>query len=166
MRSCGDNTMGEPRALLPLKHLNGGYIYALSPPLSCPPLPTFFPCSVTGALSFNAAMVAAVILASRFSSPLHVFFFVILAIQLFALFPMARDFLRTRSETAHLVLTCIMSVTTFVLLMSCYKLLAVCYLLVVVFIALGCPVWMLYLQKYKKEIKGPWDEASVTQFRT
>ena len=80
--------------------------------------------SVNGAVSLNAAIFAAVLLASRLPSSAHVFVFVALAIQLFALFPILRDFLRVRSEIAHLILTGALFVGTLGLLMTSSTLLA------------------------------------------
>lgn len=84
-------------------------------------------CSVNGAVSLNAAIFAAVLLASRLPSSAHVFVFVALAIQLFALLPILRDFLRVRSERAHLILTGALFVGTLGLLMASSTLLAVVY---------------------------------------
>ena len=78
-------------------------------------------------MSLNAAIFAAVLLASRLPSSAHVFVFVALAIQLFAIFPILRDFLRVRSERAHLILTGTLFLGTLGLLMSSSTLLALVY---------------------------------------
>lgn len=111
-------------------------------------------------------MFAAVLLASRLPATTHVFLFVVLAIQLFALFPLLRDFIRVRSETGHVWVTVVSVAATLGLLLASSSLLAIVYAGSVIFICFVCPLWLLGVQKYKNEIQGPWDEASVTQFRT
>lgn len=122
--------------------------------------------AVAGTFSLNAAMFAAVLLASRLPSTTHVFMFIVLAIQLFALFPVFRDFIRVRSESAHVGITCALVAATLGLLLLNSTLLAVVYAASVAFIVFVCPYWLLRSQKYKNEIQGPWDIASVAQFST
>jgi phosphatidylinositol glycan class C protein len=121
---------------------------------------------VNGAISLNAAIFSAVLLASRLPSALHVFVFVALAIQLFALFPILRDFLRVRSERAHLSLTGALFFSSLGLLMASSTLLALVYFFGVLFVTFVAPWWLLSVQHYKNEITGPWDIASVKQFAT
>jgi phosphatidylinositol glycan class C protein len=123
-------------------------------------------CRVSGALSLNAAMFAAVLLASRLPTTIDVFVFVVLAIQLFALFPIVRDFIRVRSERAHLALTATLVGLTLALLLLNSTLLAIVYAAGVAFMVFVCPYWLMSVQKYKNEIQGPWDIATVAQFST
>jgi len=122
--------------------------------------------TVPGTLSLNAAMFAAVLLASRLSSITHVFIFIVLAIQLFALFPIMRDYIRVRSEYTHIWVTIILSIFTVILLFLTSTLLAIVYIGGVLFISFICPLWLMSAQKYKNEIQGPWDIATVAQFST
>ena len=124
--------------------------------------------SVSSALSFNAAMLSAVLLASRLPSHFQVFLCIVLAIQVFALFPLVRDYIRVRSEFVHLTITvgmCLATVVLLVLSSGSYVLSSI-YAAAIAFIWFACPLWMLYMQQYKHEIRGPWDVASVGQFRT
>lgn len=122
--------------------------------------------SVPGTLSLNAAMFAAVLLSSRLSSTIHVFIFIVLAIQLFALFPIMRDYVRVRSEYTHLWVTIILTIITVILLLLTSTLLAIVYIGGMIFISFICPLWLMSAQKYKNEIQGPWDIATVAQFST
>jgi phosphatidylinositol glycan class C protein len=119
-----------------------------------------------GTVSLNAAIFAAVLLASRLPSTTHVFVFLVLAIQLFALFPIMRDYIRVRSEYTHLWVAALLCTLTLALLLATSTLLAVLYLGGTAFIAFVCPYWLMSAQKYKNEIQGPWDIATVAQFST
>ncbi len=121
---------------------------------------------MTGAFSFNAIMFAAALLASRLPSTTHVFIFVVLAIELFALYPLIRDYVRVRSEAAHLWLTALWVAATLALLVASSTLLAIVYAAAVAFITLVAPLGLLKAQAYKNEIQGPWDIATVAQFST
>ena len=114
-------------------------------------------------------MLSAVLLASRLPSHFQVFLCIVLAIQVFALFPLVRDYIRVRSEFAHLTITVGMCLTTVVrqlVVSSGNYVLPAIYAAAIAFIWFACPLWMLYMQQYKHEIRGPWDVASVGQFRT
>lgn len=106
-------------------------------------------------------MFAAVLLASRLPSTTHVFIFVVLAIELFALYPMLRDYIRVRSEEAHLGVTALWVLGTLCLLMARSTLLAIVYACGVLFITFVAPLGLLKAQVYKNEIQGPWDIAEV-----
>lgn len=105
-------------------------------------------------------------MASRLPTNMHVFVFILLAIQLFALFPLLRDFLRVRSEEVHLSVAVGLAVLTVCLLSFTNTLLVVVYASSVLFICFVCPWWLMGVQKYKNEIQGPWDIATVAQFAT
>lgn len=103
-------------------------------------------------------------MASRLQSTTHVFVFVLLAIELFALWPMLRDYIRVRSENAHIAAAAALFTVTLALLLANSRLLACLYALGSVFIVFVCPLWLMSAQQYKNEISGPWDEAMVAQF--
>jgi len=123
-------------------------------------------CRVTGAISLNAAVFAAVLMASRLDSTTAVFAFVALAIQLFAVWPLVREYVRVRSETAHMVVAGVLFAVTLGLLLRNSTLLAVVYAVGTVFVVFVAPRWLMSVQKYKNEIQGPWDVADVAQFTT
>ncbi|KAK9327824.1 phosphatidylinositol N-acetylglucosaminyltransferase subunit C [Lipomyces starkeyi] len=111
-------------------------------------------------LSTNLAIAAATVLASRLSTTLSVFSFLLFSIELFGLFPIFSRWLRSYSFVAHLILTSILAVVTEVgmFYIGGWWALSVwsVAILSAVFVA---PGWLIALQKYKNEIQGPWDPA-------
>jgi len=121
------------------------------------------PAQFHGTFSLNAALFAAVLLASRLESNEQVFGFVFLAIELFAFFPLARHLARRRSTTLHLLvaLGLVVAATSALAAAPEHRPLLVMYLMAVMFVSLVCPVWLQHIHKYKFTIQGPWDVASV-----
>jgi phosphatidylinositol glycan class C protein len=113
----------------------------------------------TAPVSLNAAIFASVLLGSRLPSNLHVFVLVSVAIEMFALFPIMRHYLKKYSQLWHNVLTALMVVVDFALFLPISVTVAVLYATLIIFITVGCPFWLVFIQKYKNEINGPWDEA-------
>ncbi|KAK9254088.1 phosphatidylinositol N-acetylglucosaminyltransferase subunit C [Lipomyces tetrasporus] len=111
-------------------------------------------------LSTNLAIAAATVLASRLSTTLSVFSFLLFSIELFGLFPIFSRWLRSYSFVAHLILTSILAIVTEVgmFYIGGWWALGVwsVAILSAVFVA---PGWLIALQKYKNEIQGPWDPA-------
>jgi len=70
-----------------------------------------------------------------------------------------RHYLRKYSQYGHNVLTLGMVMVTFVLFLPISVTVAVLYAFAIIFITIGCPFWLVFIQKYKNEINGPWDEA-------
>lgn len=116
-----------------------------------------------GTFALNAALFAAVLLASRLDSNELVFAFVLLAIELFAFFPLARHLAWRRSTALHLLLTLgLVGIATAALAAAPERrALLVLYVVVVGFVSLVCPLWLQYIHKWKFVIQGPWDVASV-----
>merc|ERR1712137_547593 len=110
-------------------------------------------------VSLNAAIFASVLLGSRLPSTVHVFQLMFLAILLFALFPIMRHYLKKKSDDANLWLSFLMFVVCAVMLLPISNILAISFILGNAFITFGSPFWLIWIQKYKNEIKGPWDEA-------
>lgn len=113
-----------------------------------------------GAVAINAAMLAATILASRLDTVVQVFAFMSFAMEVFALFPRLSLRLRKHSPTAHaLTLTPLLALTAAALLGPGR---AAALLLGALFAAgfLG-PALLVWAQRYKAEIRGPWDIAHV-----
>jgi phosphatidylinositol glycan class C protein len=147
-------------------------IWALSAWLMCINVFTFdygagpevkFPAS----LSTNAALMASTVLASRFTSTSHVFSLTLFSMEVFGLFPVFRRHLRHHSWTGHLFLT-----TALVVLASGGLSMTISGggwgmgLVGVVLGGLVCSLsmgmtswWLIGLQRYKNEIRGPWDPA-------
>ncbi|KAI8802081.1 phosphatidylinositol N-acetylglucosaminyltransferase subunit C [Cladochytrium replicatum] len=112
-------------------------------------------------LSLNAAIFASVLLASRLQSNRDVFALVMLAVELFALFPMFRRSLKSYSQNLQLALTVALVATTIRLLGNISRTLLFVYLASVLFVNLVAPYVFTRIQVWKDEIRGPWDEARV-----
>ncbi|KAI9343450.1 phosphatidylinositol N-acetylglucosaminyltransferase subunit C [Zopfochytrium polystomum] len=109
--------------------------------------------------SINASMFASVLLASRLPTALHVFSFMSLAVEVFALFPILRRALRNISPASDVLMAILLTAASTGLFFSVSRLAVVLYVSSVSFITMICPYWLLVVQKYKNEIRGPWDEA-------
>ncbi|GAM28491.1 hypothetical protein SAMD00019534_116670 [Acytostelium subglobosum LB1] len=119
-------------------------------------------CTVFNApISLNAAIFASVLLSSRLHSNIHVFVLITFAIQMFALFPIVRHHIKRHSLEFHSGLTIGLCVACTVLLSHMSTLLTFIYIGIIGTITFVCPLWLIFIQKYKNEINGPWDEASV-----
>eukprot|EP00160_Parvularia_atlantis_P004220 Unigene13550_Nuclearia_a/m.41040 Unigene13550_Nuclearia_a/g.41040 ORF Unigene13550_Nuclearia_a/g.41040 Unigene13550_Nuclearia_a/m.41040 type:complete len:370 (-) Unigene13550_Nuclearia_a:13-1122(-) len=115
-----------------------------------------------GALSLNAAISGSVMLASRLPSTWHVFGLMALAIEWFALFPMFRRYLHLLAPEYSTRITLAMVLLTTALLATLSTTITVLFGASVLFITFVCPYWLLWMQRYKNEIHGPWDEATLT----
>lgn len=115
-----------------------------------------------GAVSLNAGMFAATLLASRLTLDDQVFSFTLLAVELFALLPMLRHRARRVSLVAHLTMTAaLISVSAWLLhLVGPASVLA--YVLLLLVVVLVCPLCLRHMQRYKFHIQGPWDIAHVS----
>ncbi|OAX42984.1 phosphatidylinositol N-acetylglucosaminyltransferase [Rhizopogon vinicolor AM-OR11-026] len=114
---------------------------------------------LTSVLSMNAAISSSVVLASRLPDDLAVFSLVLFAVQLFALFPIMRHRLQVAPQVVQILFTLTLCVVSFVLTVPLSISVASIYagiLIAVTFVAPGVLVWA---QKYKNEIRGPWDVA-------
>lgn len=124
-------------------------------------------------LSTNAALMASTVLASRLPSTKQVFSLTLFSIEVFGLFPVFRRYVRHRSWRFH-----ILSAILLVLGASFgvglilpdpkntngwpWKSGLVGMIVGVIIATLatgGCSWWLIGLQKYKNEIRGPWDPA-------
>lgn len=113
-------------------------------------------------LSLSAAIFASVLLASRLHTRLHVFTLITLALEWFALFPILRRFLRATSMNYFMYLTLILFISTVVLFSRISVAVVVIYTWSMAFITFACPYWLIWIQRYKNRIHGPWDEAPLT----
>lgn len=111
---------------------------------------------VSNSISLNAAIFAAVCLASRLPTTFHVFSIVFFAVGLFALLPQ----MRKAQHPLVLTVTSVL-ITTYLLWWASLLLSLVLYTLTVLTITILAPAWLLKLQHLKNNIYGPWDEAVV-----
>ncbi|CAO3568826.1 unnamed protein product [Mortierella alpina] len=116
-----------------------------------------------GSLSTNAAIFASVVLASKLETDSQVFGLLAFTVQWFALFPMVRRQLKSISIRSSIVLTLVLVLTAAWLLSSISSAIVVVYLLGMVFVTFVCPLWLIWIQRYKNKIHGPWDEARPIQ---
>ncbi|KAF8423388.1 phosphatidylinositol:UDP-GlcNAc transferase PIG-C [Tirmania nivea] len=112
-------------------------------------------------LSTNAAIMASVVLASRLPTTTHVFSLVLFSIEVFGLFPVFRRYLRHISWYGHVALTVVLVGGAAVGLgMNVGWGWAWGWIgLMGPGIMGGCSWWLMWLQRYKNEIHGPWDPA-------
>ncbi|KAF8560371.1 phosphatidylinositol N-acetylglucosaminyltransferase [Imleria badia] len=114
---------------------------------------------LTSVLSMNAAMSSSVVLASRLPDDLSVFSLVLVAVQLFSLFPLLRHRFWGISTALRALVTLSITVLSLILVtplsMPIATMMTGIYI-AITFIAPGVLVWA---QKYKNEIRGPWDVA-------
>lgn len=123
-------------------------------------------------LSTNAALMASTVLASRLPSTKQVFSLTLFSIEVFGLFPVFRRHVRHRSRRYHALLTALLvlgaGLGVGIVLGDAqadrwpWKSGMVGMVVGVLLMALaagGCSWWLIGLQKYKNEIRGPWDPA-------
>jgi phosphatidylinositol glycan class C protein len=149
--SFSDDTIWSLTSVLLVIHLyfhDYGYINAVSDRFTAP-------------VSVNAAIFASVCLASRLKNSLYVFVFISFAIVTFALFPNARNRLRRFSVEFHVGLTVLLFVLAACLIMSISYFIAIAYIVAIFSITFLGPYGLIFIQKYKNGINGPWDEAIV-----
>ncbi|KAK5664598.1 glycosylphosphatidylinositol anchor biosynthesis [Batrachochytrium dendrobatidis] len=115
-------------------------------------------------LSINAAMFASVLLASRLSSNMSVFGLMLLAVQLFALFPILCRSLREwyhPSTTWDSIMTVILIGFAVALMWHISHMSIVLYMVSMILVTFMGPYLLVFAQRYKSEIRGPWDEAVI-----
>jgi len=109
-------------------------------------------------MSINAAMFASVVLASRLATNIQVFALTCCAVQLFALLPLLRRVVKQGIPPLDVALTvCMVSLTIYAYKWHVY--IVAVYLMLVVLTGLASPALLIYLQRYKLQISGPWDEG-------
>ncbi|KAJ1307261.1 hypothetical protein OPQ81_001374 [Rhizoctonia solani] len=112
--------------------------------------------SLTSVLSINAAVSASVVLASRLQTDMAVFSLMLYAVQSFALLPVLRQRLQ-RYPLPSLILTCFVIGLSFAALPLPHLVLPLATLLSLV--TFGSPAALVWSQRYKNRIRGPWDPA-------
>lgn len=117
---------------------------------------------VSNAISINAAMFGTICLASRLHSALDAFVFLLVSFILFAVYPNALHLFESKCNftlsltpvTVFVSLSCVALVILSPMLFSIY-------LMIMIFCGLIYPFIFCYAQRYKRNINGPWDEATL-----
>ncbi|KAL6072763.1 putative Phosphatidylinositol Nacetylglucosaminyltransferase subunit c [Balamuthia mandrillaris] len=110
-------------------------------------------------VSLNAAIFLSVLMASRLSTSTHVFALLIAAVQIFAISPIIRHHIKRYAFWLHVSLTVITFILAAGFLLQVSKAAGIAYVLFILFVSFVCPLWLKYIQRFKDEINGPWDEA-------
>jgi hypothetical protein len=112
-----------------------------------------FQCTV----SMNAALLTAVLLASRLSSNLHCFALMCFALELFTLSPILRHMMREYSERGHLLFTTFLVLAVGVLLSVTHELFfSALWLAASTVLPFFVPYLFIQGQLYKDRRSGPW----------
>lgn len=115
----------------------------------------------SGTISLNAAMITAVLLASRLHDVETVFSFMLLAALCFSFYPTVARLMYQRSFALHLFVTLLQCIIASWILASVDLVLFIIFLSIIVFVWVICPLWLQQMQVYKRSLKGPWDIASL-----
>jgi len=124
-----------------------------------------FSVELQGTISLNAGIFASLLLASRLSSNLHVFAFMLLAFELCAGFPLLAHQARKRSFRHHLALTALLVGVALHMVITVSKLMAFVFVFWLVVVSLACPMGLLWVQRYKNEMQGPWDYDDTAEMQ-
>ncbi|KAG6916601.1 hypothetical protein DXG01_006158 [Tephrocybe rancida] len=114
---------------------------------------------LTSVLSMNAAISASVVLASRLTTDVDVFALILFSVQAFALFPMLRHRLQGFSTLVQASLTLGLSALSLVLTAPLSWTVTYIFFVTLVSITFLAPAFLVWAQKFKNEIRGPWDVA-------
>lgn len=115
-------------------------------------LPAFM---VSKAVSLNAAIFGSICLASRLPSSFHAFTLLVVAAQFFVLLPILVRAFWNPWMILVVVLGCAYSLWLLSLTVMAM------YLLGSVLVNVVCPGMFVYMQQFKNNIHGPWDEAII-----
>lgn len=114
---------------------------------------------LSSVLSMNAAVSASVVLASRLPTNVSVFALMLFSIQLFALYPIFRHRLQTSTISLWLLITLGLSVLAVWLMAELSRTVMWLNFAVLTFTTLVAPAILIWGQRYKNIIRGPWDTA-------
>ncbi|KAI0033163.1 phosphatidylinositol N-acetylglucosaminyltransferase subunit C [Vararia minispora EC-137] len=115
---------------------------------------------LTSVLSMNAAISAAVVLASRLHEDLSVFALVLFAVQLFALFPILRHRLQSAPVSMRIALTTMMSTASVFLMGQVSRTAMLLFGAAMASASFVAPAVLVRAQAFKNELHGPWDVAT------
>lgn len=110
-----------------------------------------------GTISLNAAMFTAVLLASRFKNVKTVVTISFLAITVFTKFPSLARFVRLHSNLMYSLMSFLLVLLVCFLLNQLSVTLLYIYVTIVIITWIVCPIWLIYMQKFKDKKNGPWD---------
>ncbi|KAF8641184.1 hypothetical protein AX17_000819 [Amanita inopinata Kibby_2008] len=114
---------------------------------------------LTSVLSMNAAVSASVVLASRLTADIAVFGLMLFSIQAFALFPLLRHRFQASCTAIQILLTSgLVAGATWLTIPLSWRV-ACLYILLFFFVTFVAPGILMWAQKYKNELRGPWDVA-------
>ena len=116
-------------------------------------------------VSLNAAIFASLLLASRLGSDSHAFVIIAFAVELFALFPIMVHHLKCRSWWGSTLLVVALVAVAVALVRPLSSLVTNFYVCSLVFTTFISPFCLQWIQRYKNEIHGPWDEAVPARAR-
>ncbi|RYG67841.1 hypothetical protein EON64_06555 [archaeon] len=119
----------------------------------------------SAAISFNAAIFTAVLLASRLQhrhSVSMVMLFIVLAVLTFSLFPIVARLVTVRSAALHWLLVLLQWLATTVMLLRLDLTLLIVYEVISAVLFVVAPLLFLYMQTLKLAYHGPWDIAADT----
>ncbi|KAF8807424.1 phosphatidylinositol N-acetylglucosaminyltransferase [Phlegmacium glaucopus] len=115
---------------------------------------------LSSVLSMNAAVSASVVLASRLSTNVSVFALILFSILSFALFPILRRRLQSCCSTVvWLSITSGLWFSAVFLVASLSRTVMWIYFSILFFVTLIAPAVLIWAQRYKNIIRGPWDVA-------
>eukprot|EP01018_Ginkgo_biloba_P031310 Gb_19742 [translate_table: standard] len=117
--------------------------------------------TLTRNISLNASIVASVLIASRLPSRLLVFALMLFSLEFFLFSPLVIHCIKQYSVKLHLCFSMSLVVITLALIFPLHRLVFVLFIGLLVFVTIVCPYWLIKVQEYKFEIKGPWDEAKL-----
>nr|XP_004226684.1 phosphatidylinositol N-acetylglucosaminyltransferase subunit C-like [Ciona intestinalis] len=117
--------------------------------------------SVSNSVSFNMSVFMAVCLASRLETTLDTFTTVVLALQIFGLWPILRRLLFLHYPGHLRVITLITSVVVLYLFTCLSWTAGMMYMVACVSVTFIFPALLVRMQPHKHNIHGPWDEAIV-----
>ncbi|KAF9456553.1 phosphatidylinositol N-acetylglucosaminyltransferase subunit C [Collybia nuda] len=114
---------------------------------------------LTSVLSMNAAMSASIVLASRLTADIAVFALILFSVQVFTLYPFLRHRLKASSTIIQGTTTMLLSILAVALTASLSWTITFLLSIGLLLITFLAPAFLVWAQKYKNEIRGPWDVA-------
>ncbi|KAF5313115.1 hypothetical protein D9619_003188 [Psilocybe cf. subviscida] len=114
---------------------------------------------LSSVLSMNAAVSASVVLASRLPTDVSAFALMLFSIQSFALFPIFRHRLQTSSIGLWVFVTVALSIIAIWLVVELSFTVMWLYISLLFFVSMIAPAILIWAQRYKNVIRGPWDPA-------
>jgi len=114
---------------------------------------------LTSVISMNAAVSASAVLASRLTTDIAVFGLMLFSIQAFALFPFLRYRFQASGSAVQTSLTFGLVLSSIWFTVSLSWKITCLYTLIFSFVTFLAPALLMWAQKYKNEIRGPWDVA-------